>query len=396
LESTTTTGIVYSGGMNADLLGKTPLQVMDAVIAEADRLGLMVILDNHSQANDGYTHDLWFGQAGYTEEDWIAAWEMLARRYADAPHVVAFDLKNEPHGRATWGDGSETDWRLAAERAGNAVLAIAPDKLIVVEGIEGPVEGGQVLEVNWWGGNLQGVHRHPVRLDVPHRIVYSPHEYGPGVYEHSWFTDPDMAAILQQRWSDGFGFIHEQGIAPVFVGEFGARIVDPDTVPGRWLRQFTEYLAKTGTSWTYWSWNPNSGDTGGVLMDDWQTVHADKMEILATLMADATAPALPEPMKGLLKARLVTVASWESGSCYMLRLRNTSDARVHAWRTKMTLPKGASVTSAWNGTVRVKGRRVTITSSKSDPSIVAGTTVQHVGLCTSSSAKPRRVLAEAR
>ena len=35
--------------------------------------------------------------------------------------------------------------------------------------------------------------------------------------------------------------------------------------------------------WTFWSWNPNSGDTGGVLKDDWSTVHADKMALLADL-----------------------------------------------------------------------------------------------------------------
>ena len=47
IRGTTTTGIDYGGGRNADLQGKTPLQVMDAVIDEAGRLGLMVILDNH-------------------------------------------------------------------------------------------------------------------------------------------------------------------------------------------------------------------------------------------------------------------------------------------------------------------------------------------------------------
>ena len=37
---------------------------------------------------------------------------------------VSTDLHNEPHGPATWGDGNTAnDWRLAAERAGNAILA---------------------------------------------------------------------------------------------------------------------------------------------------------------------------------------------------------------------------------------------------------------------------------
>ena len=35
-----------------------------------------------------------------------------------------------------------------------------------------------------------------------------------------------------------------------------------------------------GISWTYWSWNPNSGDTGGILADDWTTVNTAKLTYL--------------------------------------------------------------------------------------------------------------------
>ena len=285
LRSTNTSGIDYSSGKNADLAGKTPQQVMDAIIAEAGRRGLMVVLDNHSQADDGYMYDLWYGQAGFTENDWVTTWTALAKRYATTPNVVAFDLKNEPHGSATWGTGTATDWRRAAERAGNAVLAVNPKVLIIVEGIEGQVAGGQLLNQHWWGGNLEGVRANPVRLNVPGRLVYSPHEYGPGVYAQPWFSDPNMSTILADRWTMGFGFIHDAGIAPILVGEFGAKNVTTATVEGRWIRQFADYLGRKGMSWTYWSWNPNSGDTGGVLMDDWRTVHPAKMDLLRALTA---------------------------------------------------------------------------------------------------------------
>ena len=47
------------------------------------------------------------------------------------------DLHNEPHDPACWGCGDTTiDWRLAAERAGNAVLGVNPNLLIFVEGIQ--------------------------------------------------------------------------------------------------------------------------------------------------------------------------------------------------------------------------------------------------------------------
>jgi endoglucanase len=283
LKASTTTGIDYSNGKNAALAGKTPQQVMDIIIKEAGRQGLMVILDNHSQADDGFMYDLWYGQDGYTERDWISAWSALAKRYARMPQVIGADLKNEPHGRATWGTGGPTDWRRAAQRAGNAVLAQNPHLLVIVEGIESPLSGGK-LDRHWWGGNLEGVRRNPVTLKVKNQLVYSPHEYGPEVFAQPWFSESNMSAILKQRWQAGFGYIHEQKIAPVFVGEFGAKQVSTDTVEGRWFREFTDYLASTGMSWSFWAWNPNSGDTGGILQEDWITINQAKMDVLSELI----------------------------------------------------------------------------------------------------------------
>ncbi|MFM9149055.1 MAG: glycoside hydrolase family 5 protein, partial [Solirubrobacterales bacterium] len=273
IRSTTTSGIDYGGGRNAALAGKTPLQVMDEIIDEAGRQGLMVILDNHSTTDDSFKHPLWYGLGGFTEDDWVNTWRDLATRYAGKRNVIGADLKNEPHGEATWGTGQANDWRRAAERAGNVVLGAAPNWLVLVEGIEGPVAGGQLLDRHWWGGNLEGVRNNPVRLNTPNRLVYSPHEYGPGVYNQPWFSDPNVQTILPDRWQKGFGYIHEAGTAPILVGEFGAKTVGTDTVEGRWIRQFADYMGRKGISWTFWAWNPNSGDTGGVLQDDWNTVN---------------------------------------------------------------------------------------------------------------------------
>ena len=40
-------------------------------------------------------------------------------------------------------------------------------------------------------------------------------------------------------------------------------------------------------SYTYWSWNPNSGDTGGILKDDWQTIDQDKLDVMKEYQAPA-------------------------------------------------------------------------------------------------------------
>jgi hypothetical protein len=43
-----------------------------------------------------------------------------------------------------------------------------------------------------------------------------------------------------------------------------------------------------GPSWAYWSWNPDSGDTGGILQNDWQTVNTAKVNAIAPAMYHVT------------------------------------------------------------------------------------------------------------
>jgi len=69
----------------------------------------------------------------------------------------------------------------------------------------------------------------------------------------------------------------------VYIGEFGTNLTDPKDAP--WLEAITPNMSgdsgqqrharhcgrQQGVSWTFWSWNPNSGDTGGILNNDWNT-----------------------------------------------------------------------------------------------------------------------------
>lgn len=135
LRSSNISGVDFSISSNRDLQGKTPLEVMDIIIQEAAKNELLIMLDSH-RLNDAVIPELWYGD-GFTEADWIDTWKLLAQRYKNQSNVVAADLKSEPHGSASWGTGDlRFDWRLAAERCGNAILAINPNWLIVVEGVE--------------------------------------------------------------------------------------------------------------------------------------------------------------------------------------------------------------------------------------------------------------------
>jgi len=279
------TGIDYS--KNPDLQGLQGAQLMDKIIDYASSIGLHIILDQHRPDASGQSA-LWYTNA-YPESRWISDWQMLAKRYENDPMVIGADLHNEPHSPACWGCGNTAvDWRLAAERAGNAILAIDPHWLIFVEGVDCYGKGGVVQGAGascyWWGGNLQGVRAYPVELNVQNQLVYSVHDYPASVAEHPWFDTANYPYNLTALWSENWGYIEKDGIAPVYVGEFGTRLqTEKDK---EWLSSLVNYLGKgsSGFNWTFWSWNPDSADTGGLLNDDWQTVNIQKQDELRSIL----------------------------------------------------------------------------------------------------------------
>ena len=258
--------------INPDLAGKTSLEVMDMLIHSAGDRGLKVILDRHRPTAAGQS-ELWYTDT-VSEERWIADWVMLAQRYRGQPALLGVDLHNEPRGPATWGSGDPTtDWRPAAQRAGNAILAANPYLLIFVQGVE---RSGD--DWYWWGGNFLDARVAPVELDVPGRVVYSPHDYGPGVYPQPWFSAPEFPDNLPAIWSAHWGYLATEQHAPVVLGEFGGRSVGDDA-DGVWQRALMDYAQQNGVGWLNWSFNPDSGDTGGLLSDDWLSVVQEKADL---------------------------------------------------------------------------------------------------------------------
>jgi endoglucanase len=270
-----------SGAINTDLKGLNALQVMDKVISAAGALGLRVILDNHrSEAgNSAEANGLWYTSA-YPESAWIKDWKTLVSRYAsfkDAsgnPTVIAADLRNEPHliangahtGACWTGDTATTNcpmtnasqnWPAAAQRAANAILSINSNFLIIIEGVD--CYNG---DCDWWGGNLEGVAAHPITLNISNRLVYSAHDYGPNLFQQSWFNGSTSFSTLLSVWKKFWGYINENRIAPIFVGEFGTSNDASDVesvVPGsqgQWFESLVNFLQNNPSlNWTYWALN---------------------------------------------------------------------------------------------------------------------------------------------
>ena len=291
-----------SGAINTDLKGLNALQLMDKVIHAAGGLGLRVILDNHrSEAgNSAEANGLWYTSA-YPESAWINDWKTLVNRYAsfkDAsgnPTVIAADLRNEPHliansshsGSCWTGDtatggcpatNAGQNWPAAAQRAGNAILSANPNLLIIVEGTD--CYNG---DCDWWGGNLEGVSGHPIELNFSNRLVYSAHDYGPKLYQQSWFNSGTSYSSLSSVWNKFWGYINANHTAPIMVGEFGTGNTASDiqsATPGsqgQWFESLVNFLQNNpSVSWTYWALNGE--DSYGLLDNNYDSTPASPLK----------------------------------------------------------------------------------------------------------------------
>src|SRR5437762_7480644 len=108
------------------------------------------------------------------------------------------------------------NWPAAAQRDGNAILSSNPNLLIIVEGAD--CYNG---DCDWWGGNLEGVSGHPIELNISNRLAYSAHDYGPKLYQPTWFNSGTSYPRLSSVLSKFCGYIIANHTRPLLVAEFG-------------------------------------------------------------------------------------------------------------------------------------------------------------------------------
>lgn len=289
--------------------------IFDVLMKKCKKYGIKALIDIHSPAshNSGHNYELWYYEPSsktaddmavgkYSKEKitydmWIESITWLAEKYKNDDTIIAYDLKNEPHGKrgydgttcptdiAKWDDSEDqNNWAFAATECGNSILDVNPNALILIEGVEQypKTEKGYTYDtpdiweapadvspwyVGWWGGNLRGVKDYPIDFGSKSRnsqIVYSPHDYGPSVYNQTWFDkDFTTQTLLDDYWYDTWAYINDQDIAPLLIGEWGGHM-DGDKNQ-KWMELLRDYMVDNHINHTFWCLNPNSGDTGGLL-----------------------------------------------------------------------------------------------------------------------------------
>ena len=293
----------YNNAYNTELNSMNSLEIFDYFLALAEENGIKVMPDIHSAETNasGHNVNLW-----YTDKvkvnDYYHALEWMAARYKDNDTIIAFDLKNEPHGKPYEGDGAAiwndskkaNNWKYVAETAAAKVLAKNPNVLILVEGIEiYPIDikknkdysskNDKDYYFNWWGGNLRGVADYPVDFGkYQDKLVYSPHDYGPTVYEQPWFEGKyTYDSLMKDCWHDNWFYIYEENIAPLLIGEWGGFMREPNLT---WMTYMRQLIKKYHLNHTFWCLNANSGDTGGLLLDDFTTWDTEKYNFVKEVL----------------------------------------------------------------------------------------------------------------
>ena len=285
----------YNNAYNPDLNNMNSLEIFDYFLKVAEENGLKVMPDIHSAETNasGHTVNLWYTDS-VSVSQYYAALEWMAARYKNNDTIIAYDLKNEPHGKPYEGDGAaiwnnSTDannWKYVAQTAALKVLAKNPNVLIMVEGIEiypkdiktnGDFSSTNDKDYyfNWWGGNLRGVADYPINLGkYQNKLVYSPHDYGPTVYEQPWFEGSyDYNSLMDDCWYDNWFYIYDENIAPLLIGEWGGFMKEPNL---KWMTCMRTLIKKYHLHHTFWCYNANSGDTGGLVLDDFKTWDEEK------------------------------------------------------------------------------------------------------------------------
>ena len=293
----------FNQATNDYLVGMDSLQIFDYVVGQCRANGLKLIIDIHSAETNasGHVVNLWYTDR-ISVEDYLAALSWMAERYKDDDTIIAYDLKNEPHGKpyegsqaAKWDNSTDkNNWKYTAELAADAVLSKNPNVLVLVEGLEiYPKDiktNGDFSSTNdddyyfnWWGGNLRGVKDYPIDLGkYQDKLVYSPHDYGPTVYAQPWFEgDYDYDSLMEDCWHDNWFFIYEEDIAPLLIGEWGGFMKEPNL---KWMTCMRDLIKKYKLNHTFWCFNANSGDTGGLVLDDFTTWDEEKYNFVKEVL----------------------------------------------------------------------------------------------------------------
>ncbi|MBA3313805.1 MAG: glycoside hydrolase family 5 protein [Planctomycetaceae bacterium] len=217
---------------------------VDWVLENATKRGLNVVLNIHH-------YDELYDAPEQQEERFLALWSQLAKRYADQPGSVVFELLNEPRNPLT-----PEKWNALFPKALAIVRESNPKRAVIV----GPG--------NW--NNIDSL----AKLELPddENLIVTVHYYSPFHFTHQgaswaegsdkwlgmkWGNDADRAAVRKDlEKAATWGREHNR---PIYLGEFGAYSKADMASREKWTTFVRSEAARLGMSWAYWEFGSGFG-----------------------------------------------------------------------------------------------------------------------------------------
>ncbi|BDA41274.1 probable endoglucanase E1 [Coccomyxa sp. Obi] len=253
--------------------------------------GFNIIIDNHFNV-DTLAMD--------NPTQWVKAWAQLLTDIVADPasqQRVMVDILNEPDSRGLKWQGTTPDMTTLYLAAMDAMYKVSPTTLFLIEGC------GQLgSAMNWGDGYITDASAiriaaisdpNPFFTTLVSRpylnnVVIAPHYYPPSVSTSAPIQGPE----LWQKMTQSFGYLTMAGygghIFPVIIGETGSLMTSAADLA--FMRDMAAYMqvdneANDGMHapiphMVWWDWNPNSGDTGGLVNDGWSAVIWNKIDYL--------------------------------------------------------------------------------------------------------------------
>lgn len=225
-----------------DYIEENDFSKMDEFFDLTEQKNISVLLDFHRLENTHQSPVPWNDK--YSFDEFLYGWETILERYENYSVLKAVDIYNEYQG------DNFVEWNSVARQIVNFIEARFSNRFDYFVGCVS------------WGGNCHDMDLSD--LSFFNRITYTVHKY--------WFSDN---APREEKWDYSIK-------QPVMVGEWG--YISSEENQANFAEEFVGYLIDRDIRNTFfWTWSWNSGDTGGVLKEDCESVDWDKMNLLRKL-----------------------------------------------------------------------------------------------------------------
>lgn len=228
--------------------------------------GMSILLDFHT--DHGLIQP--YPTSQITQYEGFEAWKNIMSEYSGYENLIGIDIKNEPHGGINW-----KDWSKYVLDFIQFINKNFPkyNGLFWVQGIEDP------NDFSAWGGSFSSMGT-SFGLNPSTKIVFSPHVYGVSV------RGIDSLKDNENQWNTWFGFLNKYYNNLICIGEIGGWNAGDDYI---WHQNVLKYLTSQNIrNFYYWSLNPDSSDTGGILGADWSTLDQSKIDFCNALQPNPT------------------------------------------------------------------------------------------------------------